>query len=160
MTRKRRALKEYAKHHRNKRWHVAYVWRNIILKDLGFDSYKDYLASDCWRSIRSRALKKNGGQCVSCDKKATQVHHGNYERETLAGGCIKHLYPVCRSCHKNAEIGKGGKRSIHEANTSLGSLSPGQIKYWDPGRKSKERGREANRRDRLARQRAIRQGNI
>jgi hypothetical protein len=112
----------------------AYRRRNKVLAGLGFASYEDYLASPLWAEIRERKLAAEGRRCFACGKVATQVHHGDYERETLRP--IFHplqreydswsdwldmadLYAVCEPCHKWAEHFLGEKLPPESATKRL-----------------------------------------
>lgn len=64
---------------------AAYNRRNKVLRGLGFASYEEYLASPLWAEISRRKLDSEGRRCYACGKTATQVHHGDYDRETLRG---------------------------------------------------------------------------
>lgn len=109
---------------------LAYRRRNAVLKGLGFDSYVEYLASPLWAEIRERKLDSEGRRCFACGKPATQVHHGNYEEETLTGpsqdaatylgvtigpaaweAWLRHaeLYAVCKVDHEWSEHFAGEK---------------------------------------------------
>lgn len=126
-----RALENYQRNHGRKDKWEPYRLRDAILRDMGFDSYQQYLQSDKWAAIRSRALLKNQGRCFKCGRQATQVHHSRYEHKGLSGQSLRHLWPVCAKCHTSAEVSESGeKRSIHSANCSLRTLTKGQIKYW------------------------------
>lgn len=73
--------------------------RTKELKALGFKDYEAYTRSALWKAIRAEVFRKRGKQCCCCDAKATQVHHQQYDRKTLRGQCIAHLYPICEHCH-------------------------------------------------------------
>lgn len=104
----------------------VYRRRNKALAGLGFDSYDDYLASPLWIEIRERKLTSVGRRCFACGKLATQVHHGDYEEETLVGPESRtlatmgfegwslwlagaELYAVCARDHEWAEHFLGEK---------------------------------------------------
>jgi hypothetical protein len=95
---------------------APYAMRNAILRDLGFPSYKAYLKSDLWYSIRKTLFSAKGHNCHLCQKYASQVHHSAYDRDTLRGKCLDHLHPICRKCHKAIEFPFGYKGSIQTAN--------------------------------------------
>lgn len=125
------ATENYSRHHeRSNRW-IAYKVRDTILAQMGFESYQQYLGSEKWAKIRARAIKKNHGRCCRCGLQATQVHHSKYDRRTLSGQSLKHLWPVCRDCHEAAERSDSGqKESIFAANVELGALTKSQIRFW------------------------------
>lgn len=63
-------------------------------------TYKEYLQSRAWRKLRARVLKRDGHACRSCGKPATEVHHAQYDRDTMRGAHINHLYSLCAECHE------------------------------------------------------------
>jgi hypothetical protein len=73
-------------------------------------SYSEYLASDLWDRIRSQVLARDGGKCKSCGKPANQVHHSQYNYETLAGISLIHLQAVCRKCHFSSHSQRRARR--------------------------------------------------
>lgn len=94
----------------------AYAIRDAILLELGFASYRAYLQSELWASIRERVLNRDGMRCQCCGKKASQVHHHRYTREVLLGEAIDDLRSICGGCHRSSEIGEYGKVPLKEAN--------------------------------------------
>lgn len=129
-----RALVQYARFHQFKNKWSVYKSRNRMLRELGFESYAAYLASDLWARIRRKVMKYKGdgkGLCNKCGRPATQVHHSRYDRKTLLGESIKHLWPVCAECHQAAEVLMDGtKESLWLANTKLKTLTRTQKKMW------------------------------
>lgn len=93
-----------------------YVARNKLLKHLGFESYEAYLASDLWKSIRERVMKKDGFKCRICGDRAVLVHHNLYRRRELLGQSIKGMRSLCSRCHKDIEFSDGAKVSLPEAS--------------------------------------------
>ena len=61
--------------------------------------HQDYLQSEEWKNKRLIILKRDNFKCVDCGKKATEVHHLNYnflhtsEEE-------KYCVSLCKECHK------------------------------------------------------------
>ncbi len=99
-----------------------YKTRNRVIKRLGFDSYRDYLASDLWKSIRSKVFRKAQGRCQTCrTRPATEVHHLKYWTKVLVGTKPELLIAVCRRCHQHAEFDNGRKTTLNEANRRLGA---------------------------------------
>lgn len=82
--------------------------RSKILHYLGFKSYREYLASDLWRDIRSRVLAKYDNKCTRCGGDATQVHHMSYCLVAMNGEDIGSLRPLCAGCHKFIEFHPNG----------------------------------------------------
>lgn len=92
-----------------------YADRDESLKRLGFKSYREYIGSDFWKSIRSRVLKRSNGACERCgSRKVIQVHHRAYDIATLAGTNINSLSAVCRQCHCEAEQPQNFTRTRYE----------------------------------------------
>jgi hypothetical protein len=95
----------------------AYKARDKALKELGFKTYREYLLSDLWKSIRNARLAM-GDSCSCCDGKAEVVHHDTYYKKLLMGdeqSIKKDLYPLCNSCHYRVEFDGARKRSCGEA---------------------------------------------
>ena len=74
--------------------------RNDSLSRLRFATYRDYLKSDLWRSIRDKLLPAT---CECCSEPATVVHHTSYALDVMKGENKIHLHPVCNSCHGRAK---------------------------------------------------------
>ena len=115
----------------------AYHKRNLRLKDMGFESYEDYLRSDLWRCIRAYVLRDNA-KCARCGLRATQVHHKMYTIGILEGRHDKFLLPVCKKCHHDSEFDMdGNKRSMRSVNRVLKlppSVQPEEVKCKYCGR--------------------------
>jgi hypothetical protein len=94
---------------------TSYYTRNQILKSMGFADYSEYLKSDLWSSIRSRVYREKGHRCVLCGSRAKLVHHNKYGRSELNGKNIKHLHPLCNTCHKAIETSETGVKLELEA---------------------------------------------
>lgn len=99
-----------------------YQQRDAVLKEMGFASYREYLASALWRRIRARLLK--ACPVCPCGKTAEQVHHRTYKRRYLEGrGKIhKYLVPICRECHESIEFEGSEKLSLGWANAKLDAI--------------------------------------
>lgn len=82
------------------------------LRRLGFVSYKQYLASDLWKSIRQRVLDRDGGKCVRCQKPAKTVHHPHYSYDVMRGERIEALTSACGGCHESCGHSGGGIRPL------------------------------------------------
>jgi hypothetical protein len=98
-----------------------YASRNAILKEMGYASYKAYLASPLWKSIRARVLRRFGGKCRGCGRRANQVHHHHYPLEVLSGRSIEGLSAVCGNCHEGIEFHQEVKLDLRHANKRLKS---------------------------------------
>lgn len=61
--------------------------------------YKEYLNSDNWRKIKSKALDYYGNSCVLCGVNTNiSVHHRNYKN--LYKETVFDLVVLCNRCHK------------------------------------------------------------
>ena len=102
---------------------TRYDRRNAILAEMGFVSYKEYLASDLWKKIR-RTVLCDGNACLVCGKRANQVHHTKYTLANLSGESLEGMVPICRECHQNIEFNrKQQKVSLFNANRKLDKLT-------------------------------------
>lgn len=88
---------------------AAYNARRGLLRMLGFDSYIAYLKSPLWQRIRDAVLTTK--ECYLClrfnpkhRRPAKQVHHQQYDLETLLGQRLEHLVPVCGRCQRELEF--------------------------------------------------------
>lgn len=81
----------------------VYRYRNDNLAALGFQSYRAYLRSDLWQSIKARVFQERGRRCERCERPASHVHHRAYDPATLRGDDIRSLTVACRRCHGKAE---------------------------------------------------------
>lgn len=106
-----------------KKIHKAYAERNEKLPYMGYATYREYLASDEWKSIRERRLARRP-RCLVCESAAVVVHHMSYDERTMLGLDGTYLVCLCHRCHERIEIdGVGGKRTLREANLELLSLA-------------------------------------
>jgi hypothetical protein len=109
---------------------AQYRQRNETLIKLGFSSYKTYLASALWKSIRRDILLPHT-RCRACGNPATQVHHNRYHLRDMNGASKTHLIPVCGSCHKRAEFTKmGTKVGPQRATAKLDMIRVETQKIW------------------------------
>lgn len=80
------------------------------LKELGFDSYQDYLLSRHWTEVRNRWRYSGKPRfCVACNSSDYELHHQSYANlgiETLAD-----LVPLCRTCHQHVHQAHGNRSS-------------------------------------------------
>ena len=105
---------------RTKKRHGCYVAREQALLACGFESYREYLASHVWNTVRELAFGKHGRKCVKCGEHATEIHHTFYTPDVLLGVELDALKPVCDKCHRNAEWSGGEKMTLAQANDRLG----------------------------------------
>jgi hypothetical protein len=100
----------------------AYFDRNARLSELGYRSYREYIASDDWKKI-SREKREKVPLCERCGKKASQVHHTSYSFQVLLGIDTSGLVSLCDRCHEEIEFqitsGKKHKRCLRAVNALL-----------------------------------------
>lgn len=80
------------------------------LAKLGMRSYREYLASEFWRSAKERYERSElPKRCIACDHEAYVLHHRSYARigEEQPGDLI----PLCRDCHAR----------VHDYERSMGT---------------------------------------
>lgn len=101
-----------------------YQDRNRVLREIGYPSYTDYLASALWESIKQRVYAMKGANCFLCEKKATVVHHRGYGREVLVGTNLSPLVPLCFLCHEKVELKSFSKekRTLAESQGRFNAL--------------------------------------
>ena len=91
-----------------------------LLKELGYNSYRDYLAGIVWANIRDKAFQVKGERCVICNRHATVLHHRAYTEEVIRGTDVSLLEPLCWDCHNQVEYDKyGHKETLCDANRKL-----------------------------------------
>lgn len=95
----------------------VYLDRDGVVRSLGFASYAAYLNSQIWKDIRDRTFAQWGSFCHFCSAPAAQVHHGRYDPDTMAGLILRHLYPVCGSCHQAGEFFVDGDKCTPKVAT-------------------------------------------
>lgn len=96
---------------------LCYQQRNDRLSELGLP-YREYLKTDEWQAIRREVLAKDDN-CLVCSRQANQVHHTDYEWDTLLGLCRDALISLCNGCHEAVEFDGTRKRTLDEANIAL-----------------------------------------
>lgn len=79
-----------------------YYERTAVLIKLGHQTYRSYLDSTLWKTIRAAVLRAYPA-CLRCGKPATQVHHGSYDEQTMRGLRVDTLITACGRCHREAE---------------------------------------------------------
>lgn len=94
----------------------TYTQRNVLLIQLGYSSYAEYLATELWIGIRAAVFKRDEHRCKLCGKDANVIHHVNYEETTLLGVTLDGMVSVCHDCHKKVEFdSKNKKRTLVQA---------------------------------------------
>lgn len=99
--------------------------RAIILRKMGYSSYKAYLQSDLWAKIRRKVLDDRPN-CEMCGRPAQCVHHRSYSESALRGERVLQGYgkgslvSLCMGRHEKIEFTcDGRKRRIENANNRL-----------------------------------------
>lgn len=126
-----------------------YDVRRGVLLLMGFSTYREYLDSDLWASIRSRVLEDQttcrlcsveNGQVIhirkakrkKINKKITvrlQLHHLNYSREVLEGLDLSGLAALCGRCHRRVEMTScKNKRTFVESQAEYERMLRGKNK--------------------------------
>lgn len=107
---------------------LGYDLRLDVLERNGFRSYRHYMQSPLWKSIRERVLARDEYRCFACLGVADQVHHESYGDVTIRGEKIDRLKSVCAPCHRKIEFdnkpirGKRRKRTFAQAKEAGGRL--------------------------------------
>lgn len=96
-----------------------YRSRNAFLREIGFQSYAAYLASDLWKAIRERVFKLKGRKCFLCGGFASQLHHNRYRINDLTGKTLKYIKPICGDCHREIEFIQGQKATVSQAKSAF-----------------------------------------
>lgn len=100
------------------------------LAELGYRSYRDYLAGEHWQDVRARyrasKLSKNGC-CAGCGSRTgLALHHRTYKR--LGAERLTDLILVCGACHTD----------IHDFEDRVGAHP------WSATNKTLRRARKTN----------------
>lgn len=119
-----RELSRQAKNHareRPKRLYNggSYQSRNLVLQELGFANYSEYLQSELWKSIRKNVYAQKGSSCYLCGDPATALHHNRYHRNDLVGVRTKYIKPICSKCHHEIEFSNGKKARVRQAASAF-----------------------------------------
>lgn len=72
--------------------------RKWIARDEWLRLHNEYLASSGWKSLRQRALVRDGGACQMCGEPAKHVHHLTYKRWRQEQ--LFDLVSLCVACHE------------------------------------------------------------
>lgn len=100
---------------------TAYRERNVVLKQMWFESYERYIRSPLWQSIRERVLERDGRACRGCGRFARQAHHTSYAADVMSGDNIEPIQAICGKCHLGIEFTRKRtkKLSLSAANGKL-----------------------------------------
>jgi hypothetical protein len=101
---------------------LCYERRKENVQAVGYTSYQDYLKSDEWARLRYVTLQR-WPYCLLCRKPSSQVHHLNYNVETLLGRCQDSFVCLCDDCHRAIEFDGSRKRVLRSANKELVRLA-------------------------------------
>jgi hypothetical protein len=94
-----------------------YAERDTSLREMGFETYASYLASDDWAKIKAGVIWSRGSVCRCCLASGTDVHHLDYSLATMRGLKASSLVVLCRRCHEWIEFRpdhEGKKRKIFD----------------------------------------------
>lgn len=86
-----------------------YARRDVVLRRMGFQDYRHYLASGLWVGIRRAVMARDGGLCVCCGGRGWQVHHFRYDEATLLGERLDGMVAICGDCHRECELDESGR---------------------------------------------------
>ena len=86
--------------------------------------YEEYLASELWKEIRARILKRDFNLCKRCGDLASQVHHRDYKKKTLAGKNDSALWSLCGGCHRFISRNRKGRARSQKQTERLLWIRP------------------------------------
>ena len=97
--------------------------------------YEQYLRSTLWRSIRDWVIDVQTGQCAVCHHKAAEVHHHDYDEETMLGKRSDGLVGLCGRCHDLIEFAedKSKRHDLGEKRTAFEQLKAGYARFQAEG---------------------------
>ncbi len=101
----------------------AYAVRNRRLKLMGYASYQEYLTSPLWSEIRRKVFARDKGLCVLCGMLARDVHHLDYQRQTMLGKSLDRVVSLCSLHHEVIEMDGQSKRSFPDVAKVFDSLA-------------------------------------
>ena len=61
--------------------------------------YNEYLKSEEWKELRKKAIDRDDGKCVFCNRRFREVHHVTYPKR-FSLDHIDNLLVVCEKCHR------------------------------------------------------------
>jgi hypothetical protein len=97
----------------------AYRDRDKLLKEMGYKTYRDYLAGELWKTIKAAGFEKHGDTCRLCPKKAVALHHVSYCMDVLKGLDLSKLVPLCDDCHYAVEFWPSGRKRTFGASLKM-----------------------------------------
>lgn len=121
-------LKRHRRRHSEGGVRKSYWRRNARVNALLHMTWQQYLDSPLWRSIRASALSRDNHACQLCGSVATEVHHRDYNADTILGKSPSSLMSVCRSCHKAIEFDGTRKVSIEEMQRRIAFVAKRKTK--------------------------------
>jgi hypothetical protein len=74
------------------------------LHALGYVTYRDYLSSGHWQSIKEayRRNRQLPQHCIGCKNLRFELHHRSYVR--IGHELVGDLIPLCRECHEKVHV--------------------------------------------------------
>ncbi|MFH1971368.1 MAG: HNH endonuclease [Patescibacteria group bacterium] len=77
---------------------------DVFVNPNEINSYKDYLNSPQWKTIKMKYYRKNKRICRLCGSRENlHLHHVGYSFKNLFEGKIGNLISLCKSCHLKVE---------------------------------------------------------
>jgi hypothetical protein len=140
--------------------------RAKILRQIGFDSYAEYLASPLWKRIANAARARANFRCARCRQRGWQVHHRRYDLATMTGKVPGDLIVLCDECHvkeekiENARVGLAARVAV--PTSDLGHLyrprvlANGRVRKARYASAAEREQRLAERRERKAKRNGVR----
>jgi hypothetical protein len=86
--------------------------------------HREYLASNLWRRIRLRVLKRDGRICFRCGGPGNVVHHRSYAYDVRNGDNVAPLATVCEDCHETIHFLPDGSKRPQEDVKCSKSVTP------------------------------------
>jgi len=100
---------------------IQYGARNKKLREMGFSSYKEYLASDYWKLIKEKWNERRKekpevwGRCHCCGSEENLLLH-HYKYGKIKKIILSGFWPVCPSCHERIHrLSLSGARGLKSA---------------------------------------------
>lgn len=96
-----------------------------IPKKFTKETYKDYLKTPLWQTIRKKVFDIKGKVCEGCGSNINiQVHHSVYSQRVFTGESLNGLRVVCGNCHERIHATKGIGVSLRQATNKVLSDKP------------------------------------
>jgi hypothetical protein len=84
----------------------------VVLEQMGFANYEEYLDSPLWQEIRSKKIRGKA-KCGNCGSQENlQVYHNVYTEATLKGTSQYGLVALCEECPHSEHLEKKNERLV------------------------------------------------